>query len=137
MDNSKHDISRSLIFRGVPAVDIPLEEYRSVIQLFPQHYYILSGTVRDVIDPFSQHPDTLLRSVLNDISEAVGEQQSGLASLSLTQRIAAGGENLSSGQRQIISFARAILTEAQVVIFDEFNSNMDISVSRRAMTLLK
>jgi ABC-type protease/lipase transport system fused ATPase/permease subunit len=44
---------------------------------------------------------------------------------------------LSAGQRQVVAFVRAALTEALVVVLDEFNSNMDLAASHQAFSILR
>jgi ABC-type transport system involved in cytochrome bd biosynthesis fused ATPase/permease subunit len=40
-------------------------------------------------------------------------------------RVAEGGKNLSGGQRQKVAFARAVVNEKDVCIFDEITSGVD------------
>ena len=55
--------------------------------------------------------------------------------------LGAGGGNLSQGQRQLLSFARAVLADPRILILDEATSNIDTRteamVQRALGTLLK
>lgn len=48
-----------------------------------------------------------------------------------------GGGNLSLGQRQLLSFARAIIADASILILDEATANIDSHTERQIQTALK
>ena len=50
--------------------------------------------------------------------------------------ISEGGENLSSGQRQLICICRAILRKSKVVILDEATSSIDVVTEKRIQQLI-
>ena len=43
----------------------------------------------------------------------------------MNQRILENGKNLSAGQRQLISFARAFILDTPIILLDEATSNID------------
>ncbi|MBM3559627.1 MAG: ATP-binding cassette domain-containing protein, partial [Alphaproteobacteria bacterium] len=47
------------------------------------------------------------------------------------------GRNLSFGQRQLISFARALVADARILILDEATANIDSYTERQIQTALK
>ncbi|KAF8876201.1 hypothetical protein CPB84DRAFT_1853019 [Gymnopilus junonius] len=87
---------------------INLDALRSNITIIPQTPELLSGTLRQNLDPFEQNDD----ATLNDALRAAGlfslQEEAGEARLTLDSKIAGGGGNLSVGQRQIIALARAM-----------------------------
>jgi len=48
-----------------------------------------------------------------------------------------GGNNLSSGEKQLVCICRAALRKAKVVIFDEATANIDVVTEQRIMELIK
>lgn len=151
LDSSRYEIDTAIELFGKPADQIPLLDYRARVQVYPQDYHILSGSIREAIDPYECHTDVELYDALNEFSllcggtdttEARGQEsksssQSLGSIMNLSDHITVGGGNLSSGQKQIVAFVRAMLTEAEVIVLDEFNSNMDLVVSEKAFAILK
>jgi ABC-type multidrug transport system fused ATPase/permease subunit len=98
-------------YDGVPIASLNLDELRSKITIIPQSPELMTGTLRKNLDMFGTHED----AELNDALRAAGlfslQSESDENRLALDSQIAAGGGNLSVGQRQIIALARAIVRE--------------------------
>lgn len=46
-------------------------------------------------------------------------------------------ENISSGQKQLLALARVLLSKAEVLLFDEVTSTLDMNTSKKVMRILK
>ncbi|MDE6292471.1 MAG: AAA family ATPase, partial [Bacilli bacterium] len=46
-------------------------------------------------------------------------------------------ENISSGQKQLIALARTLLSQSEVLLFDEVTSSLDMRTSKQIMKILK
>ncbi|KAI2637307.1 metal resistance protein YCF1 [Xylaria nigripes] len=113
---------------------IGLLDLRRRLAIIPQDAALFEGTIRDNLDPGHVHDDTELWSVLDHarLKEHVASMEGGLEA-----RINEGGSNLSSGQRQLISLARAMLTPSNILVLDEATAAVDYETDAMLQTTLR
>ncbi|KAG2023135.1 ATP-binding cassette transporter [Coprinopsis cinerea AmutBmut pab1-1] len=104
-----------VVYAGKDTNSLNLDALRSNITIIPQIPELLSGSLRQNLDPFDQYDDALLNDALR--SAGLFSLQEGVeeGKLTLDSAISSGGGNLSVGQRQIIALARAIIRGKQAV----------------------
>ncbi len=113
--------SGRISLEGKDLRSITQEDLRRRISLVPQSTYIFSGTVEDnlrIVDR-SLTKERMLE-VLKDVHLEDLIAKDGLAT-----DVGEGGSKLSGGQKQKIGIARALLSDADYIVFDEATSNVD------------
>ncbi|OSD00621.1 P-loop containing nucleoside triphosphate hydrolase protein [Trametes coccinea BRFM310] len=124
-------------YDGLPTEKINLDALRSNITIIPQVPELLSGTLRQNLDPFSEHDDAVLNDALRSAGLFNLQDESDQSRITLDTHIAGGGANLSVGQRQILALARAIVRRSKLLILDEATSAIDYETDSIIQTSLR
>lgn len=103
---------------------------RSYITYLPQQPYIFNGTVLDNL-LLGAKKDVTQEDVLKAVQIAEIKSDIEAMPLNYQTELSTDGEGISGGQRQRIALARALLTDAKILILDEVTSNLDVLTERR------
>ncbi len=120
---------------GVDLQQLEPSEVRSEIGYVGQDPQLFLGTLRDnLVLSDTWISSTLIHEVLRKLGlyEMVAAHPRGL-----DMPITEAGGGLSGGQRQLVSIARMMLRDPQLVFMDEPTSNMDQNTEARVITVLK
>lgn len=120
---------------GIPITDISLSDLRSQISIVLQDTFIFSGTIMENIR-FGR-PNAADEEVI-EAAKAVGADSfiSALPNGYATE-VEERGNVLSAGERQLISFARALLADPRILILDEATASIDTETEVKIQAALK
>ncbi|MEQ8850859.1 MAG: ABC transporter ATP-binding protein [Phycisphaerales bacterium] len=117
-----------ILFNGVDYRDRSLHWLHSNLGVVLQTPHLFSGSIRDNIrygrlDATNEEVEAAARLV--NAERFITDLEHGYES-----EVGEGGSRLSTGQRQLISLARAVLADPQIFIMDEATSSVDTETER-------
>lgn len=108
--------SGRILFDGKDVAELKNSDLSKAVSYLNEDVSLFSGTVRDNISLYRQYDE-------QKFLQAVCEAQ---VKLNLEREIGDEGNNISSGEQRRIEIARSLLESANVLIFDEVVSTLDI-----------
>lgn len=112
-----------ILIDDIDIKDIKIESLRKAIGQMLQDVFLFSGSIKSNI---TLHNDEISDEKVNEICRYVNAD-SFIAKLDngIHSEVIERGENFSQGQRQLLSFARTVIHEPQILILDEATANID------------
>ncbi len=114
--------SGDVLFDGKLADSYSLSDLRSNMSIVLQEPFIYEGTLRDNITLGLEYSD---EEVVDALVGVGGENLFNTLNKNLDYVFTEGGSTLSQGEKQIITFARAIIKDPKILVLDEATSSID------------
>ena len=112
-----------ILFNGQNSAEINRTSFYQNVSLVSHSSYVFKGSLRDnMLMAKTGATDEQIYQCLEQVNLANFVRENGGLDMPLLSR----GTNLSGGQIQRLALARALLHDAQVYIFDEATSNIDV-----------
>ena len=127
-----------ILLDGVDYRDLSRDEVRSAFGMVLQDTWMFAGTIRDNIGygkPDATDEDVVFAAKAAHVDSFVRTLPDGYATV-----LDEDASNLSSGQKQLLTIARAFLANQSILILDEATSNVDTRTEvliQEAMTSLR
>jgi ABC-type bacteriocin transporter len=115
---------------GVNLNQLDKQALRQYINYLPQQPYVFNGTILENL-LLGAREGTTQEDILRAVELAEIRSDIERMPLNYQTELSADGAGISGGQRQRIALARALLTDAPVLILDEATSSLDILTEKR------
>ena len=124
-----YDIQKGqILIDGHDIKDIKIKSLRKGIGQMLQDVFLFSGTIKSNI---SLRDDEISDEAIIEACKYVNADSFiNKQELGLDTEVNEGGSNFSSGQRQLLSFARTVVHKPQILILDEATANIDTETEK-------
>lgn len=124
----------SIKIDGVDIRDISRENLRNIFGMVLQDTWLKSGTIRENI--LYGHEDASEQAFADAVRAARVESFVSTLPDGFETMLDEDGSNLSAGQKQLLTIARAILADPQILILDEATSSVDTRTEVQIQTAM-
>ncbi|KAJ7255868.1 multidrug resistance-associated ABC transporter [Mycena haematopus] len=122
-----------IVIDGLDISQVGLTDLRSRITIIPQDPTILSGSLRSTLDVFEEYEDAEIFESLRRVhlipSDDTPAEDANVVNANmfrnLDSSVSEGGENFSTGEKQLLCMARAILKRSKILVMDEATASVD------------
>ncbi|KAJ6577627.1 multidrug resistance-associated ABC transporter [Mycena capillaripes] len=122
-----------IVVDGLDISQVGLTDLRSRLTIIPQDPTILSGSLRSTLDVFEEYEDAEIFESLRRVhlipSEDTPAEEEDMVNANvfrnLDSSVSEGGENFSTGEKQLLCMARAILKRSKILVMDEIRQTDD------------
>jgi ABC-type multidrug transport system fused ATPase/permease subunit len=115
-----------ILIDNVDIQDLNLNFLRDKITILPQEYFLIESTLKDNIDPLNKNSDEDVLKIINDLKILKNLDND----KKLNFEIKENGNNLSTGEKKLICFARGIIKKNKIFIMDELVSSLDDEIKK-------
>lgn len=126
----------SIKIDGIDIRSVSLQTLRESLSIIPQDPVLFAGTLMYNLDATGKATPADAWAALESASPELA-QQFKEAGTGLETYISEGGKNLSSGQRQLICLARALLRKSKILVMDEATSSVDTKTDAQVQETIK
>lgn len=112
---------------GQSIFEMDVRTLRRQFGVVPQTPYLFAGTIRSNLDRLGTIPEATLVRALVAVK----------LNLTLAHPVTEGGQNLSTGERQLVCLARVIAADRPIILMDEPTSGLDPETDARISEVLR
>ena len=124
-----------ILVAGVNVKEIGEKELQKRIAVVPQQAYLFSGTIADNIR--YGKPDATDEEIWKALETAQAKSFVAAMPDGINSFVSQAGKNFSGGQKQRLAIARAVVKGAEIILFDDSFSALDLATDARLRASLK
>ncbi|MBY8991155.1 MAG: ABC transporter ATP-binding protein [Candidatus Lokiarchaeota archaeon] len=116
----------SILIDGIDIKNVRKKDLRDLIGLVPQDAFLFTGSIKDNLLYAFENPTKAEEEKMIEVSKFLGLHNF-IETLhkKYDTKLKENASNISIGQRQLIAFARALITDPKILILDEATSSVD------------
>ena len=127
--------SGEILIDGIPIKELPVSDLRRNIAIVSQETYLFAGTILDNIRyarPEATEDEVIRAAKISGAHDFIIKLPDAYST-----KIGFGEHDLSGGEKQRVSIARALLRDPKVLILDEATAAMDTQTERKIQSALE
>ncbi|KAL4509416.1 hypothetical protein ABPG72_018347 [Tetrahymena utriculariae] len=125
-------VEGDLLINGKNIQNYSLSELRETVSVVSQEPYIFEGSLKLNLDPYHKYNE---QDIINVYTKC-GFSNCNSFKQGLDTKISQLGDNLSEGEKQLISIGRVILKNSKIIIVDEPTCYIDFTMEEHVTKLL-
>ena len=131
-----YDVTKGeLLIDGVNVKDVSLKDLRDIIGFVPQKGVLFSGTIESNIKYSDENMSDKKIKKAAEIAQATEFIEAKVEKYA--SEVSQGGNNVSGGQKQRLSIARAVAKDPEIFVFDDSFSALDFKTDSKLRATLK
>ena len=127
-----NNYSGKILIDGKPLTELKMKTWRSKIGLVMQDIFLFPGSITENIRIYNEEisDEQVAQSLRNVQAEKFIDTENS------HKNIIERGENLSVGEKQILSFARALVIDPEIIILDEATASIDAQTESKIQKMI-
>ncbi len=123
----------TILLDGINIYDYNKKTYSSNVSIVTQKPFIFEMSIKENLSLVDSNVKNQIEACkIAGIHDYIESLPNGY-----NTKLIANADNLSMGQKQLLSLARTLLSKSEVLLFDEVTSSLDDDASRQVMKVLK